>query len=296
MTDMARYYLARVHRSGNVTPESIADAIVDPVQVEIGSYVYTFTNIERAPDGRFVFAYLAKYQATGEVAVVEPDRHVDVPAEVPNLQVARSAFVYIPAHAAVAFQHVWNKLQRDQFAKAFTALVLEKHQHFFAGCELEAITDLTTFIRKIGGLDVVTGLEATVHPPNPLFGTLWGSLRDHMKQRNVDEVQVREKAASPDGITTAIPKLARATTESDTPALPPNLPPPSLPDAAVLMAADGYGKAKVKGTRRGQRTVVRTQESQLSFELQKDPIPETLYDAARQVLVRIERERGLEHE
>lgn len=294
MPEFARYYLARVHRSGNVTPDSIIDAIADPMHVEIGSYVYTFTDIERDPNGQFVFAYLAKYVDTGEVAVVEPDRHVAVPASVPNLQVARSAFVYIPRHAAVAFQHVWNKLQREQFVKAFTELVLEKHRHFFAGFELEAITDLTTFIRKIGELDVVTRLEATVHPPNPLFGSLWKSLRDHMRQRNVAEIKVQEKAANADGITTSIPQVVQ-TTMSETTAVPVAVVEPPLVDAAVLMAADGYGKAKVEGTRRGQRIIVRTQESQLGFEHAKDPAPVELYDAAGQLLTKIERDRGLEH-
>lgn len=297
MPENARYYLARVHKSGVVTTQGVINAIVEPVEVTIGSYLYTFTNITRADNGEYVFAHLAKYVTSGAVEVVEPSAHIATQASVNNLQVAQSPFVFIPIHGAVAFQHVWNKLQREHFQRAFARLVVEKHQGFFAECELEPIVDLVTFVRRVSELDVVTRMEATVHPPNPLFSPLWGSLRDYMRTRNTSEVHVREKARNNDGLFTNVQRFARrGVVEPATAQDVPEQGPPPLADAAVLMAADGYGKAKVEGVRRGVRSVVRTQESQFSFPLEREPSPPVLYDAAGGILSRIERERGLSHE
>lgn len=297
MPDTARYYLARVHKRGNITTDGVINAIVEPVEVTIGAYLYTFTDISQPADGAYVFAHLAKYVPSGAVEVVEPTAHVAKREDISNLQFARSPFVYIPKHGAVAYQHVWNKLQREQFQAAFARLVEEKHEGFFAECELEPIADLVTFVRRVSELDVVKRLEATVHPPNPLFSPLWRSLRDYMRTRNVSEVHVRETATNNDGLTTNVQRIARRAgvepPAADT-AVAQDAPP--LADAAVLMAADGYGKAKVEGVRKGVRSVVSTQESQFSFSVERDPSPSVLYDAAGSVLARIERERGLTHE
>ena len=66
-------------------------------------------------------------------------------------------------------------------------------------------------------------------------------------------------------------------------------------DAALLMAADGYGRARVKGVEDGREVVVRTSENQKSFLFDSDPNPSLLFEFAFDAFQRINEERGLEH-
>ena len=66
-------------------------------------------------------------------------------------------------------------------------------------------------------------------------------------------------------------------------------------DAALLMAADGYGRARVKGIEDGHEVTIRTSENQRSFLFDGDPNPKLLFDLAYESLHRINEERGLEH-
>jgi hypothetical protein len=66
-------------------------------------------------------------------------------------------------------------------------------------------------------------------------------------------------------------------------------------DAALLMAADGYGRGRVKGLEGAHEAVIRTSDNQKSFLLDGDPQPEVLFEAASVAFKKINDERGLEH-
>ena len=68
-----------------------------------------------------------------------------------------------------------------------------------------------------------------------------------------------------------------------------------LGDAALLMAADGYGRARVKGLENGRTVVIRTSENQKSFLFDGDPEPRRLFDHTFEAFKKISDERGLEH-
>ena len=297
MPELAHYYLARVVKSGLVTPASVIEAIREPVVVVRRRYSYTFTGISSDDASSYIFGYLTKFIPAGEVDVVDPSKHSTGPETVDNLQHAASPFIYIPSEAVVAYQHVWNHLQREMFEEVFSSLVEEKHQRFFAECRLKPISDLRTFVQRIASMDKVLRIEATVNPPNPLFGPLWDSLRKYMRERNVGQVSVTENAASTQGITTHVPQVALGALQIPT-AHRENLSAqvPGLADAAVLMAADGYGKARVDGERNGAKVVVRTRETQLHFLFARRPDPAELYELVSSIIRQLNKDRGLRHD
>lgn len=302
MPDQAKYFLGRVIKLGDITSEQIALAVSEPVPFRLNDFHYTFTEVRPfvgASGLRFIYAKLAKYRPLGAIEVVEPEEHSERTAEVTNLLVASSPFVYLPEFSGIAYQHIWNRLEREQFEKTFGAMVTEKFSGFFRNVSVEPIADLRTFVQNISRLDRITKIDATVHPPNPLFGPAWESLRDYLRRRNLEELNVKEDAASSEGIRTNIPQLAAAVLEHGDDlgreAARVIGEQSGVGDAAVLMAADGYGKAKVQGTRGERRVVVRTQESQIHFSFDKDPEPESLYAEARAVLERINDDRYLDH-
>lgn len=303
MPQRATFYFGRVIKLGTVTTSSLLAALRDPPNVRVGDFVYTITNAQFAepPDSpSYVFATLTKYTPEGAIAVVEPSAHREAMADVQNLVVASSPFIYLPEYSGIAYQHIWNKLQREQFERAFSAIIDEYHGRFFAQSFIEPISNLATFVSRISTLSTITKIEATVHPPNPLFGRSWAGLREYMRARRTSEVHVREVALPDESLQTSVPQIASTLlgtpgTEAIRTLEPLGNYESMFADAAVLMAADGYGKARIEGQRAGRKVIVRTLDSQVSEQIERDIEPSLLYEHVRPIFSRISEERYMEH-
>lgn len=303
----ARYYLSRVIKLGQLNTQKIIDALASPVSISRFNFDYTFIDVEIVgEDATYVFGRLAKYQPKAEVDVVETKRHEQGHLDVPNLLVAASPFVYIPDLSAIAYQHVWHQLEKQQFEQYFADLIIERHGGFFVDCAVQPISDLRNFVVKLSRLDTIQKINATVFPPNPLFGPLWKSLSEYVRNRNLAEVAVREQAQEGKSIDTRIPEVADVllgTTEPQEVVGDPlsraaavlERSTTGIGDAAILMAADGYGKASIEGTANKRKVTVRTRDTHRSFRFNRDPEHEELFIAARAELDRVNTERGLEH-
>lgn len=300
MVAQSRYYMARVIKLGQLTTEKLIRAIHEPVSVQVRGVRYTFTDFRRfgpadRPDG--IYARLAKYKPEGAVEVVRPDAHVVGREGVENLIEAASPFVYLPDFSGIAYKHVWNVLPREQFERAFCEIVEMSEQKFFVRCELEPVTDLRTFVARIAKMERVTVIQATVKPPNPLFSPCWKSLNDYVKKRRLSEVQIKEESEA--GISTNVQQIATAiATGSASPAELQEMMEPLLDgvgDAALLMAADGYGHAKVVGIEDAKSVTIRTGDNQKSFLFAREPAPEELFQTAYERFRKISDERYLDH-
>lgn len=298
MAQPSRFYLARVVKRGELTKERIVDAMREPAIIELRGTRYSFTDFrafdQSGPESGF-YAKIAKYRQQGAVSVVREERHESAEAQVRNLIDASSAFVYLPDYSGLAYRHIWNALPRDRFERVFKALV--EFKYVLAGCDIDPIVDLRTFVTRLSRLEKITELEASVAPPNPLFGPCWRSLSDYVRKRKLTEVQIKEQADH--GIETRIREIAEAVLMHPTDSeralemMEPLL--GGVGDAALLMAADGYGRAKVRGNESDREVVIRTSENQKSFQLDGDPDPELLYQRALAAFRQTSQERGLEH-
>lgn len=295
-----RYYLGRVIKIGMLDQQRLIDAIINPTTIERNKYRYTFTDIKifrsnDHPEG--IFARLSKYRPDGAVEVVRPEAHQVRSENVENLIEAASPFVYIPEFSGLAYQHVWNRLQREQFPRLFAELIIAKHSGFFISCSLEPITDMRTFVMRLSKLDTINSIRASIKPPNPLFSPCWKSLNEYMKKRQLDEINVREESQA--GINSHVIDIAATmlNTEASADSILKLMEPlmGGVGDAAVLMAADGYGRAKVTGLEGKKIVIIRTSENQKSFLFSRDPEPEELLLIAYEEFKRINDERYLGH-
>jgi hypothetical protein len=299
MSKQAKYYLGRVQKRGELTAAKIAEAMREPETIEYRGTRYSFIDFQTfGLPGKETgyYAKIAKYKQLGAVEVVHEAQHASAAAEVPNLIDVSSPFVYLPGFSGIAYRHIWNAFPSEQFEKVFKDLIEAKYQKFFVGCDIEAIADLRTFVTRLAGLDRITELQATVFPPNPLFGPCWKSLSEYLLKRKLKEAAIKEEGIQ--GIETKLPEIAAALL-SDKPAaemvalMEPLL--DGLGDAALLMAADGYGRARVKGSERGRNVIIRTSENQKSFLFEGDPHPTRLFEQTFNAFGKINEERGLEH-
>lgn len=280
MSRHGTFYLGRVIKGGSLTQGSLIRALSDPVAVVHRDYAWTFTDFQAGPGDQWFFARLTKYKPEGVVRVIDHDAHREVPQVAPDLIVAASPFVYVPDVSGLAYLHIWNQIQREVFARRFAEVVEASLKNFFVRCELEPIADIRSFVRKLKSLDSILDVSARVHLPNPLFGPLWKSLRDYVARRNAETLKIEEHAKSPDGLSTDLPRLVSTTTEvmiseeSDV----------AIGDAAVLMASDGYGAARITGTRGNRKVILRTSETQVNFGHDSDAKPTDLAERVIEAL------------
>lgn len=289
-----RYFLARVIKLGQLNQARLMDAIANAPVVELGQFEWTITDVidMRNSSQPYLFGNLTKYSRIGEVTVVDEPAKQQLRAEAPYLLEASAPFVYLPDFSGLAFLQVWNGIQETVFPRRFKSIIEAAYDNFFVECTVDPVTDYRAFLEKLQSLDVINELSAKVHPPNPLFGRLWGSLDEYVRRRQAEEVVVKESTSKPEGLETKLLELMEKILSN------PKFEPeeePDITDAAILMAADGYGSGKAIGTENGQEVVIRTSESQKSFLFDKAPDPDYLAAVARSQFENISDERDMRH-
>lgn len=293
-----RYYLGRVHKMGRLSDQLIAQAIQTPATVHGRRYSWTITDAEICMEANrcvFVFGKFSKYLPEGSVTVVDESQRAQDQRPEPNLLTATSPFVFLPEFSGIAFLHVWNQIEIETFTRRFCQVIQESFDNFFVSCEIEPISDLRSFVAKLRSIDSFLEISAKVHPPNPLFGRAWRDLREYIDRRRADELKLHEKTGEDGQLTTQLVEHVEGllTQTSDEPYEPSR--PIDITDAALLMAADGYGKGKIIGRERETQIIIRTTDTQSSFVFPKMPDPCELYEEARQRLSAMNRERSLGH-
>jgi len=294
MPRRGRYYLSRVVKLGQLTQATFCNALTKSPVFVAGKFAW---NITDAVDARkekhpYIFGKLAKFSVKGHVSLVDPEARKQYDAEARNLLIASSPFIYLPDYSGFCYMHVWNDIQEDIFPRRIKAIVEKAHNNFFAECEIEPVVDYRAFSAKLKQITRFTELSAKVHPPNPMFGKLWGPLKEYVKNRNASEVAVRENSNLPEGVKTELPKYVESVLTGKIENFTGQL---AITDAAMLMAADGYGAGKVVGDVDGEEVVIRTSETQKSFLFEKEPEPTLLATKVRELFEKIKVERKMGH-
>lgn len=294
MSRRGRYYLSRVIKLGELNQQKLIEAIINAPTVPIGQYEWTITDVidQRSYGKPFIYGNLVKYSKEGKVKVIDEESKHQLQARAPNLLEASAPFVYLPEFSGLAYLHVWNGIQEDVFPRRFKTIIEEAYDNFFVDCTVEPVADYRAFLSKLQSLERITELSAKVHPPNPLFGRLWESLDQYVKRRHADEVLVKEVSDRPNGLSSKLAELIQNILEN--PLYEPSKP-PDITDAAMLMAADGYGSGKAVGTEEGHEVVIRTSESQKSFLFDKEPQPDALAEVTYEHFRRVSAERNMKH-
>ena len=296
MSREIRYYLGRVVKGGILNQDRLKDAILDPIELHKNKYVYSFVNMQDY--GNFIFGKIAKFKRFGEIEKIDRKEHVETTIYEHDVKEVSSCFVYVPEFSGIAYQHIWNNFEKDQFESIFSKLVSEKFDNMLIHCEIDPVVDLRAFISRLHELKKINSIKATVKPPNPLFGPCWKSIKDYLAERNASEITINEEAKS-GGLNTKIQKMIEIVLKHNKNALEEiaelteydN----SLSDSAVLMAADGYGVAKIEGEDDSGNVIIRTKQNQKTFLAAREPSPKDLYEKVYSELTKINKERYLGH-
>lgn len=298
MKDTTTYYMGRVAKGGVLDSEKIINAILNPKSIVWRARGWSFFDAKRftIQDVDFVCAKLSKYHPDGEVVISDPDSKMELVQGEPNLRIASSTFIYIPKYSGVVFTKYPNHINEFQFGYRFAHLMQNTYDNFFVDCTVNLITDLRTFSEKLSHLEGIYKISAKVNPPNPLFGPLWESLKNYVLDRKMESMLIREASGEDEPLNTNLPLHVKNVLEQTLEN--PYQPTQKLPigDAAILMAADGYGNGLVQGYQKDQeRVTIRTSETNRNFTFDRDPDPYALFEEASSIFERIEKERHMEH-
>lgn len=297
MASQGTYYVGRVLKLGLLDQEKLIEAIRKPEVVICRGNAWTFIDItEYEQSGHhYIFGKLSKFSPEGEVTIVDTVAHSEKTQIEPNLRLASSPFIYIPEHSGIVFLHVYNHIEQANFIKRFSEIIEHTHQQFFVKCDIELVSDLKTFAAKLSSLDLIFQITARISPPNPLFSPLWAPLEQYLRGRNTDRMTIVEDAPESGSLNTNLPELVEKASEQTEEEQ--FIPEKDIPigDAAILMAADGYGNGKVRGKKEQEVIVIRTSETAMNFSFNKDPDPYELYLKVLAIFEKIRSSRHMEH-
>lgn len=286
------YYLSRVIKLGELDSDGLLKAINSPSVVKSGKFNWTITDvIDKTQEANpYIFGNLSKYTDEGDVKLIDEKNKKQINSKARDLLKASTPFVYLPDYSGIAYMHVWNEIDESMFPRYFQKIIESAYDGFFVKCELDPISDLRTFLEKLNALEKITEISAKIHPTNPLFGRLWEELDSYVKERNADQIVINEISAS--GLKTRLKEYIFNLLKNKN-WIPPE--PAPIADAAILMAADGYGVGTAIGTENGEKITIKTSKTRKSFNFSKTPNPDSLAKKTRSVFAAISSERDMKH-
>lgn len=291
------YYIGRVLKLGELNQSSLIKAIKNPEQILYRGNAWTFIDIEEYQKGNdhYIFGKLSKFSPNGEVTLVDTVSRSEIIQEEPNLKLASSPFIYIPEHSGIAFLNVSSQIEQKMFIKRFCEIIKFTHGEIFIDCDIKLISDLKSFAKRLLSLDVIYQINAKISPPNPLFSPLWAPLERYLRERNTDKMTIVEDAPESKELVTNLPSLVEQASEQteNSQFIPENE--IHIGDAAILMAADGYGKGNIRGKRDGDVVVLNTSDTAANFNFSKEPEPYELYLKSLDILESVKKNRHMEH-
>jgi hypothetical protein len=284
------YYLGRIVLQGVMTKDDLVHLLKKPKPIQVGEYSWTITDFKAHEQcgKKYYFGKLTKYQPEAEVDVVDIKTYSEIKKDIENAKIASSTFIYLPDYSGIAYLHVWNRIEQETFVRRFTAIVLR--DQIMVDCNIDPVSDLAAFYKRISSLDKISCIQAKVHPPNPLFGHMWKELKEFLEKRKTAELKIEERAVKGEDLLSNIKKAVRSVEENQT-----GDQKIDITDAAILMAADGYGTGKIQGSEGKNKVVVATGDTVKNFKFSSDPKPEELFVVADGLFKDISEKRHMEH-
>lgn len=293
------YYIGRVVKIGHFQDDKLIRAIMEPAQATRRGFNWTFIDCEVFNQGtpdEFVFAKLSKYSPNAEVNIVDPKLRTVIRRDEPNLSIAVSPFVYIPKHSGIAFLYVSKIIEKKTFREMFQSLIVSKYDKFFIDCQIDFVADLRSFSKKLSLISKIKKLSARVFPPNPLFGDLWKDLEEYLSSRLTGELDIKETATKDMEIRSSLSFIINKLAEGVNLGKISEIGKTPMGDAAILMAADGYGEGLIEGETSEKKIItIKTSETVKNFKFWRNPSPEDLYRIASSIFEEIKNERYMEH-
>lgn len=319
-----KYYLGRLIKEGELSADDIAAAFKESVTLEGERFNWAITGYaEMRSENRLQWVYgrLSKFRPVGEILAVDESQKEEVALQQENLLVSSAPFIFVPQFSGIMHLQIPPHLSHDVFRLRLAEIFqVTRIDNPFVSISIAPVTDLLSFVTRLRSIAAIEVIKAKVNPPNPLFGPLWRSLRDYLRERHAQELKLEERGTKQRPLVSQLPELVdraiaitkdfeersryfthpdRSNEEAYAEYIRDRfreLEPPPLTESALLMATDGYGEASVRGMDTwGKSMSVSTRDRVVVVPFDRDAAPEDLYRIAVEQFTRISITRGLDH-
>jgi hypothetical protein len=189
-------------------------------------------------DAEIASAYMIKYSDEDHEVYLEKNKTV-VRAMLPDAVQIKCLVVVDMKNWVIAVQRV-NGLAVTTSKDVLKKILVDGNGGVLVDVIIDEITNREEFVESVMSLDKVTFVSFTIHPSNPRWKPDWRITDEDLQMGNVGRWRSDIRPQSKEqGL---------------------NLFPGSRALSGILMAADGYGQAAVRGIKNGISTLFRTRE------------------------------------
>jgi len=251
--------------------EYIFNSLNKQMSEEEKDFMYGFFEIKRFNhmDKAFVTGLLVKYKIETDEEIVDESNRVLDKTMIPNKIIAKSEFILHLHSGIIAYHPITNHIPNNKFRTEFCKLLEKANNRIFVNAEIQPIDEEAKIFEAIKKFEIIYSLKIALHPSNPSNRNRWKKTDDKLRKMEVENYC--EIYRSRHGI-----KID----ENDE------------AYGNIIMAADGYGEARIKGTREGKETSASTTQLQMTLKVENEPLlssMELLYKSFHKIFERFEK-------
>lgn len=187
-------------------------------------------------DELYFTGFLAKYRPKTEIETAQPIERTLGDSNIDNLVIAKSRFFLHLESGIIAYHPAAADIPDFLFREVFVRIIQDFYKDFFIRLDFTAITDEHGLFGAIESFESVDKITVRLHPSNPSNREIWQNLDKRLKDLKAKSVTESYDLNAPPNVVSNDPELK----------------------AKLTMAEDGYGSARIRGTKAGKPKIVST--------------------------------------
>lgn len=257
-TQINKYYVGRLNVISAYPGEKVnflLNGLSTSTVLTARAYSYVFLESERVEYAGlaenstedYLSGLLVKYRPTEDGETVDWSTHEIEDQEVRDRVRCKSRFIIHVKTGIIAY-HVVADFTEDHFKKQFCKLFEQAHQDFFVDADIQTINHEVSFLASLEQFDSIKKVQIYLHPSNPSNRSIWQKQDERLKQLQAEKYTEIYKLC----------ETARASSIREDEEI----------KSKLHMAMDGYGKAKVTGTRDGDKKTLSTGDNPITCDVE----------------------------
>jgi len=227
--------------------------------------IFSFLELEDPELGTVYTGELVKYQELKEEPVVKEDK---ISSEyIEDVILGKSQFYLLAKSHLIAYNPYGKIISPQSFCETFVALLMASDDSFNIDAEIYPVNYEYEFMSFIKTMRTLNSIEIVLTPSNPNSRDLWENIDERLRGMNAKRYNEKIEARDNESL-----KIDEVT------------------ENKIVMAQDGYGKAKGKGTDENGYEVEVSTESKKSItkkSVKKDLLISEQLNAIRDVFLRV---------
>lgn len=196
--------------------------------------------------GSFYTGYLGKYKPSAEEEVAIPEAQDIDDQTIANRITAKARFFLHTESHLIAFHPVGGLITRGAFCARFRDLFMLAFGSFFVDAEIQLLEEEREMLEVLSSFSSIASIHIYLHPSNPRNRDIWRRTDERLRALGASEYREHYEGAS-----------LKITTDEDI-------------TAKIAMAADGYGRAEVRGNSDGEERIVSTGDNPITASVQSN--------------------------